>query len=74
MVARVKFASQADPQVLAEVRAIAHEEGRQFQAVVEEALKDWVDKKRAADTRPEVVAHLKATIERNRELYRKLAQ
>jgi hypothetical protein len=74
MVARVKFASQADPQVLAEVRAIAHEEGRQFQAVVEEALKDWVDKKRAGHTRPEVVAHLKATIERNRELYRNLAQ
>jgi hypothetical protein len=74
MVARVKFASQADPQVLEEVRAIAHEEGRQFQAVVEEALKDWVVKKRVGHPRPEVVAHLKATIERNRELYRKLAQ
>jgi len=72
--ARVKFASQADPQILAEVRAIATEEGRQFQAVIEEALKDWVDRKRAGHPRSEVVAHLKATIERNRELYRKLAE
>ena len=70
----MKFASQADPQVLEQVRAIAHDEGRQFQAVVEEALKDWLDKKRAGHPRPEVVAHLKATIEKNRELYRTLAQ
>jgi hypothetical protein len=71
---RVKFVSQADPKVLADVRAIARDEGRQFQAVVEEALKEWVERKRSDQPRPEVVAHLKATIERNRELYRRLAQ
>jgi hypothetical protein len=74
MSSRVKFASQADPNVLADVRALAKEEGRQFQAVVEEALKEWVERKRSDQPRPEVVAHLKATIERNRELYRRLAQ
>jgi hypothetical protein len=74
MSTRVKFASQADPDVLADVRALAKEEGRQFQAVVEEALKEWVERKRSDQPRPEVVAHLKATIERNRELYRRLAQ
>jgi hypothetical protein len=74
MSTRVKFASQADPNVLADVRALAREEGRQFQAVVEEALKEWVERKRSEQPRPEVVAHLKATIERNRELYRRLAQ
>ena len=74
MTIRVKFASQADPSVLADVRALAREEGRQFQAVVEEALKEWVARKRSDQPRPEVVAHLKATIERNRELYRRLAQ
>jgi hypothetical protein len=71
---RVKFATLADPAVLADVRAIASEEGRQFQAVVEEALRDWVDRKRSEHPRPEVVAHLKASIERNRELYRRLAR
>lgn len=71
---RVKFASQADPEVLADVRALARDEGRQFQAVVEEALKEWVERKRSDQPRPEVVAHLRATIERNRELYRRLAQ
>lgn len=70
----MKFASQADPNVLADVRALAREEGRQFQAVVEEALKEWVERKRSEQPRPEVVAHLKATIERNRELFRRLAQ
>jgi hypothetical protein len=74
MSTRVKFASQADPNVLADVRALAREEGRQFQAVVEEALREWVERKRSEQPRPEVVAHLKATIERNRELYRRLAQ
>ena len=71
---RVKFATQADPALLAEVRAIAAEEGRQFQVAVEEALKDWVAKMRADQPRSEVVAHLKASIEKNRELYRRLAQ
>jgi hypothetical protein len=74
MSTRVKFASQADPNVLADVKALAREEGRQFQAVVEEALKEWVERKRSDQPRLEVVAHLKATIERNRELYRRLAQ
>ncbi len=71
---RIKFASQADPSLLAEVRAIAVEEGRQFQVVIEEALRDWIAKMRADQPRSEVVAHLKATIERNRDLYRRLAE
>ena len=63
----MKFASRTDPSVLADVRALAREEGRQFQAVVEEALKDWVERRRSDQPRPEVVAHLQATIERNRD-------
>ena len=71
---KTKFSSQADPELLAEVRAIADEEGRQFQAVLQEALADWVERKRGSAPRGEVVAHLKATISRNRELYQHLAQ
>lgn len=71
---REKFATQADPSVLAEVRAIAAEDGRQFQAVVEEALQEWVARQRNEHPRPEVVAHLKASIDRNRDLYRQLAE
>ena len=71
-VSRVKFTTQADPSVLADVRAVASEEGRQFQAVVEEALREWVERKRSGRPRPEVLAHLRASLDRNRELYRRL--
>jgi hypothetical protein len=36
--AREKFATQADPDVLADIRKPAQQEGRQSQALVEEAL------------------------------------
>jgi prophage maintenance system killer protein len=51
-VSRVKFTTQAYPSVLADVRAVASEEGRQFQAVVEEALRAFMD----ANLRTAVVA------------------
>jgi len=68
-----KFSSQADPELLAQVKEIASDEGRQFQAVLHEALSEWVERKRGSGPRPGVTAHLKATISRNRELYRHLA-
>ncbi|MBK8766663.1 MAG: hypothetical protein IPM01_19445 [Burkholderiaceae bacterium] len=36
---RVKFASQVDPRLLEDLKAIAKAEGRQLQALVEEALR-----------------------------------
>ena len=71
---RQKFASQASPEVLKEVRAIAAEEGRQVQAVIEDALVQYVAKKRGERPREAVLAHLQTSIERNRDLYRRLAE
>lgn len=71
---RQKFASQADPEVLEAVRSIADEEGRQLQVVIEEALREYVERKRGERPRPEVLAHLQASVERHRELYRRLAE
>ncbi len=45
---RQKFSSQADPDLLIELGAIAQEEGRQFQAVLEQALREFVERKRSA--------------------------
>lgn len=70
---RQKFASQAAPELLQAVRAIAEEEGRQLQAVIEEALREYVARKRGERPRLQVLAHLQASVERNRELYRRLA-
>ncbi len=69
-----KFSSQARAELLEEVRALAAEEGRQFQAVLDEALADWVAKKKGEAPRPEVVGHLKASIARHRKLYAELAK
>lgn len=71
---RRKFASQADPDLLDAVHAIAAEEGRQFQVVLEEALQDWVERKRNERPRPEVMAHLAASVAAHRDLYRRLAE
>ena len=69
-----KFSSQLDADLLAEVRAISEEEGRQFQAVLDEALTEWVERKRGLRPRSEVLAHLKDSMARNRSLYRRLAE
>lgn len=74
MSAREKFASQADPALLAEVRAIAAEDGRQLQVVIEDALRGYVEERRGQRPRREVLEHLEATVAENRELYRRLAE
>lgn len=71
---RRKFASQADPKVLDDLKAIADAEGRQFQSVVEEAFADYVARKKDGQPRRDVMAHLKVSMARNAELYRKLAK
>ncbi|NCV55365.1 MAG: hypothetical protein EBW54_04005 [Betaproteobacteria bacterium] len=41
---REKFSSQAAPEVLAALRHIAQSQGRQFQAVLDDALRDYIDR------------------------------
>ena len=69
-----KFSSQARPELLEEVRTLAAEEGRQFQAVLDEALAEWVAKKKGEAPRLEAIGHLKASIARHRKLYEELAR
>ena len=71
---RQKFSSQADPRLLGELRAIAREEGRQFQAVLEQALREFVERKRDATPRAEVMVHFQASVEKNRRLGELLAR
>jgi predicted transcriptional regulator len=46
--ARQKFSSQADPQLLNELKAIAQEEGRQFQSVLEQAMREFIERRNQA--------------------------
>ena len=71
---RQKFSSQADPRLLGELRAIAQEEGRQFQAVLEQALREFVERQRDTTPRAQVMAHFRASVEKNRRLGELLAR
>jgi hypothetical protein len=72
--AREKFATQVDAEILAAVRALAQKEGRQIQALVDEALADLIEKRRQGRARAHVMAAYQASHERFAPLYRKLAQ
>ena len=71
---RKKFSSQASPELLAGMRAIARREGRSFQAVLEDAMRRYIEGNAQGRVRPEVMAHYRASVERNRRLYESLAQ
>jgi hypothetical protein len=69
-----KFATQVTPDILAEVRALAHSEGRQLQALVDEALTDLIEKRRNTRPRPHVMNAYNVSHEKYAELYQKLAK
>jgi len=73
-VQKVKFSSQASREVLASMREIAASEGRQFQAVLQEAMEEYIVNRNRKTPRPEVMAHFRASVERNRRLYKLLAE
>lgn len=72
--AKEKFATQATPEILAELRALAHAEGRQLQALVDEALADLIEKRKKSKPRAHVMSAYSASHETYAELYRNLAK
>ena len=69
-----KFATQADVKVLAQVREIAAKEGKQLQAVVDEALRDYVEKKKNGAPRPRVLTAFGESLAEYDVLYKELAK
>jgi hypothetical protein len=72
--AREKFATQVNAELLAALRALAQEEGRQLQALVDEALTDLIEKRKNAKPRPHVMGAYLASHEKYGSLYKKLAE
>ncbi len=72
--AREKFATQVNSEILATVRTLAQKEGRQIQALVDEALADLIEKRKNSRPRPEVMRAYLASHEKYGELYQKLAK
>lgn len=71
---REKFATQVDTKILASVRKLAKTEGRQLQALVDEALADLIEKRKYGRPRDHVMAAYQASHEKYADLYKKLAQ
>jgi hypothetical protein len=71
---REKFATQVDAVLLAELRALARDEGRQIQALVDEALADLIEKRTLGRPRAHVLAAYGTSHGRFASLYKKLAE
>jgi hypothetical protein len=71
---RKKFSSQAAPEVLAALRRIAEEQGRQFQTVLDEALRDYIDNQQKHRPRRHVLASFATSLDEFDSLYRDLAK
>ncbi len=71
---REKFSSQAAPELLSKMREIARKDGRHFQAVLEDAMLEYIEGRDQQKVRPEVMAHFRASLEKNRRLGELLAK
>ena len=71
---RVKFATQVSSQNLAALRKLAQAEGRQLQALIDEALADLIEKRKNSKPRPLVMDAYAASHEEYAPLYKKLAE
>ena len=71
---REKFATQVNARTLAAIRRLAEKEGRQIQALIDEALTDLLEKRRLGRPRSHVMDAYQRSHARYGELYKKLAQ
>ncbi len=71
---RQKFATQVNSEILTAVRRLAQNEGRQLQALVDEALADLIEKRKNAKPRSHVMGAYLASHEKYASLYKKLAE
>lgn len=69
-----KFSSQAEPEVLEGLQELAAREGRQFQAVLGEAMRDYLTRKRQQSARRSVLEAFQDSLNERDELYRSLAK
>ncbi|MBP9090521.1 hypothetical protein KBI23_05785 [bacterium] len=72
--AREKFATQVNSEILTTLRALARTEGRQLQALVDEALADLIEKRKNNKPRPHVIGAYLDSHEKYSELYKNLAK
>ncbi|HLF95698.1 MAG TPA: hypothetical protein VI457_01015 [Methylococcaceae bacterium] len=65
---------QATPEVLAALRRIADNEGRQLQSVLDEALREYIERKEQGRPRRQVLDAFAHSVAEFDSLYRELAK
>ena len=68
----IRFSSQANPEVLNAFRQIADIEGRKFHAVLDEALRDFLNKKAVSMSNRLVMASFTQSLNEFEDLYKEL--
>ena len=71
---KVKFATQLSPDVLIQLKETAKKEGRQIQAVLDEALREYFQSRQQQRPRSHVMKALRASIRQHDALYKELAK
>jgi len=71
---REKFATQVNAETLAALRALAAQEGRQLQALVDEALADLIEKRKQSRPRAHIMAAYLSSHDKYAPLYKKLVE
>ena len=74
MPTRRKLSTQVDSALLDELRTLAKDEGRQVQALVDEAIAALLEQRRQGTARPQVMAAHQRSHARFAALYEKLAK
>lgn len=69
-----KFATQVEGSVLAELRDLARKEGRQIQALVEEAFIALIEERKGINPRTHVMSAYQKSHARFAKLYKELAK
>lgn len=69
-----KLSSQAAPEVLSVLRKIAEAEGRSIQAVLEEALREYIERKEKGQPAHHIMEAFAQSLSEFDQLYRELAK
>jgi predicted transcriptional regulator len=69
-----KFSSQADPEILEALQALADREGRQLQSVLGEAMREYLARKQSKLPRRNVLEAFEQSLRERDALYRSLAK
>jgi hypothetical protein len=69
-----KFETVVDSELLGKTLSIAQAEGRNFELVLEEALRDLIEKKSSKGLDQEFLKHYEATVEEFHTVFERLAK